>query len=62
MSGCGQFGRMLVAMTQHEHLRSKIVLMNIQTSKCDLYQEKFLLTERDISNTIGSLCACSVKL
>ena len=30
----------------HEHRRSKFALMNIQISKCDPYQEKFLLTER----------------
>ena len=31
----------------HEHQRSKVALMNIQTSKCDSYREKFLLTVRD---------------
>ena len=46
LSGCGQFGRMLVAMSTGDQ-RSKIALMNIQMSKCDPYREKFLLTERD---------------
>ena len=32
----------------HEHRRSKFALMNIQISKCNPYQEKFLLTERVI--------------
>ena len=30
----------------HEHWRSNIAMMNIQISKCDPYEEKFLLTER----------------
>ena len=44
LSGCGQFGRMLVAMSTGDQSSHWWIF---KISKCDPYREKFLLTERD---------------